>query len=89
MNPGWRGTFFIENKKFKPNMFRSQFNTFEIIQQLTIFKLSDDLCLYVNNNAGDSILNMILKGMRLVGPCKLPRSWIELKLKALETLKRW
>jgi hypothetical protein len=42
MDPGWRGTCFIENMMFKPNIFMSPLDTFEIIQQLVILELSDD-----------------------------------------------
>lgn len=31
MTPAWRGTCFIENTKFRPNMLMSPLDTFEII----------------------------------------------------------
>ena len=34
MIPGWRGTCFIENMKFRPNIFMNRLETFKIIQQL-------------------------------------------------------
>lgn len=33
-------------------MFMSPLDTFEIVQQLAILKLSDDLCLHVKNSGG-------------------------------------
>jgi hypothetical protein len=37
---------------FKPNIFMSPLDTFEIIQQLVILELSDDHWLYAKNNGG-------------------------------------
>lgn len=45
-----KGTCFIESRKFRPNMFLSPLDTFEFIQQLTIFNLNNELWRYVRNN---------------------------------------
>lgn len=56
MTLGWRGICFIENTKLGPNIFVSPLDIFEIVQQFVIFKLGNDLCLYVKNNGDCKVL---------------------------------